>query len=313
MKRRHDVGRLLRWYPSSWRARYGEEFVALLEDRLADAPLTLRVRLSVAYAGVRERCYGSGMIGTRGAPSTQRRNGSLTVLVAWSILAVGGLSLEKMAEHFGAAMPPGSRAVATGAFDTAAASGLLGTLLLLVGVVVALPGFVRLCRTQKWHQIRRTFASSLVATGVAVIATAGLVPWAHHLNNAQRNGGSDLYSVAFVAVGLVVMTTIGLWTRASIATASRIDFTDRELQRESYLAMGVSLSSVVVVTSATIWWIQVALHAPWFLSGAAYGVSSSPWSTQAVVTMLAMGLGVATALWGGSRVALSYRMTRTNT
>jgi hypothetical protein len=110
----------------------------------------------------------------------------------------------------------------------------------------------------------------------------------------------------------VVVTAIGLWTRVSIATASRIDFTDRELQHESYLAVAVSLSSLVLVASALVWIVQIVLHAPWFLSGAANGDHTSPWSAQAVMTLLVMGLGAATGLWGGSRVALSYRRTRTN-
>ena len=32
------VRRLLRWYPSPWRARYGEEFAELLTAHIADEP-----------------------------------------------------------------------------------------------------------------------------------------------------------------------------------------------------------------------------------------------------------------------------------
>ena len=35
---------MLRWYPAQWRARYGDEFVAMIEDDLDGKPATLRYR-----------------------------------------------------------------------------------------------------------------------------------------------------------------------------------------------------------------------------------------------------------------------------
>jgi len=280
MKRNRDVRRLLRWYPSSWRDRYGDELLALLEDRLVEAPLTIRLGSSVAIAGLRERLYGSGMLGSRSSPSTQRRTGSLTVLVAWSMMAVGGASFVKMAEHFRAALPTSSRAVAIVAYDTTALAGLLGTLFVVVSVTGALPGFVRFLRADKWPQVRGMFVRSVVSSLVVVVATAGLSWWAHHLNSAQRNGGDGVYSGVFLAFALLVVITIGLWTTTGVAVASRIDFTPRELRRESCLAIAVSLSSIVVVASAAVWGVQIGLHAPWFLNGTAAGVATSPWSLK---------------------------------
>jgi hypothetical protein len=48
---------LLRWYPASWRERYGDELVALLEDRSYGGRLTLHARLELAWAGLRERVH----------------------------------------------------------------------------------------------------------------------------------------------------------------------------------------------------------------------------------------------------------------
>jgi len=92
--------------------------------------------------------------------------------------------------------------------------------------------------------------------------------------------------------------------------ASRIDFTPRELRRESCLAIAVSLSSIVVVASAAVWGVQIGLHAPWFLNGTAAGVATSPWSAQVITTMFVMTLALVTALWGVVRVASTYRPTR---
>jgi hypothetical protein len=45
----------LRWYPSAWRHRYGEELIALLDDTYGDSPLPLRCRVSLFRSGIIER------------------------------------------------------------------------------------------------------------------------------------------------------------------------------------------------------------------------------------------------------------------
>jgi hypothetical protein len=49
------LGKLLRWYPRAWRDRYGEEFLALVEDTLDGGRPGWRLRLGVVRAGLRER------------------------------------------------------------------------------------------------------------------------------------------------------------------------------------------------------------------------------------------------------------------
>jgi hypothetical protein len=236
----------------------------------------------------------------------------LTVLVAWSIMMVGGASLVKTAEHFSGALPAQSRAFPQFAYTAAAVAGVAGTLLVIAGAFVALPGFVRFLRAKKWSEVRKAFVASLVASAALIVATFGLSLWAHHLTTAQRNGADAAYSSVFVAFVFLAVVTIGLWTRASVAVASRINFSPRELRWASGLAIGVSLSSILVVVSATIWWIQMGLHAPWFLQGTAPGITTSAWSANLVVTLFVLVLGSLSALWGASRVALTYRPTRLN-
>jgi hypothetical protein len=307
MKRDHDVRRLLRWYPSSWRARYGDEFIALLEDRLPESPLTIRMRSSVAMAGLRERCYGSGMVGSQSSALIQRRTGSLTVLVAWSIMAVGGAGLTKMAEHFSSALPASTRGLADLAYDTTAVAGIVGTLFVCAGAIVAIPGLVRFLRKSQWTEIRQVVVGAAGATVALVAMTTGISLWAHHLNVAQRNGSDNWYSAVFLVFVLLVVTTIGLWTVASIAIASRISFTPRALRWESRLALGVTLSSLVVVGSAVTWWVQLSMHAPWFLAGTSTGNAASPWSIQVALTGFVMAFATATALWGALRIVTSNR------
>lgn len=300
---------LLRWYPTSWRERYEDEFIVFLEDRLVDAPLTWRLRLSVVFAGIRERCYGSGAIGSRSSLSTQRRTGSLIVLVAWSVMMIGGAALAKTAEQFPAALAARSRTVAEFAYNATAVAGIAGTLLVVAGAFIAAPGFVRFVRAKRWFEVRRVFWTSIVATTALVAVAFGLSLWAHGLTSAQRNGTDDAYSSMFLVFVFVVVVTIALWARTCVAIASRIDFTSRELRRESGVAFGVSLTSIVVIASTSVWWIQMGLHAPWFLEGTSRGIVASLTSAQLLAIMVPMMLGTLIAIWGASRVALTYRST----
>jgi hypothetical protein len=53
--RDQDGAKLLRWYPRTWRERYGEEFLAMVEDSLGGRRPGWRLRLNVARAGLREQ------------------------------------------------------------------------------------------------------------------------------------------------------------------------------------------------------------------------------------------------------------------
>ena len=70
-----DLAKLLRWYPRAWRERYGEEFLAMVEDSLSGRRPTWRLRLGVARAGLRERGHRARLAGQRAA---------LPVLSAWA-------------------------------------------------------------------------------------------------------------------------------------------------------------------------------------------------------------------------------------
>ena len=92
--------RLVRWYPRSWRDRYAEEFVALLEDELAEQPVSVRRTANVAWSGLVARATAGGLAGpVLDVDGQSRRSlawlaGSLAAfltfgLAMWSQLVVG--------------------------------------------------------------------------------------------------------------------------------------------------------------------------------------------------------------------------------
>ncbi len=211
MSARSPVGwSLLRWYPAGWRDRYGDEFLALMEDSLDGRPLTRRLRLSVAWAGLRERAHRAGLVGESVAVADRTRAGALVVLCAWTAFVMAGGSYQRLSEHFSQAVPAGPRALPDAAFETVLVAAVVGGVLVFTGAVVALPAFLRFLRSGGWASVRAHFVRALAATVVATVALVALVAVAHTLSPAQRNAGLLYhpavwyYLVQFVATGLLL-------------------------------------------------------------------------------------------------------------
>jgi hypothetical protein len=57
------AARLIRWYPKSWRARYGAEFTELLIADITERPDSVARTLDVARGGIVARLTGAGLAG----------------------------------------------------------------------------------------------------------------------------------------------------------------------------------------------------------------------------------------------------------
>ena len=76
------VARLLRWYPRTWRDRYGTEFEAVLTSSLVDGKGGLSLSMNVAREGLAARLESAGFVG-RTSPVIERARASvMTVFVA---------------------------------------------------------------------------------------------------------------------------------------------------------------------------------------------------------------------------------------
>ena len=301
-----ELSALLRWYPPAWRERYGEELVVLMEDHLGEQSPRFKVKLSLVWAGLRERAHQSGLVGVQLSPAERARAGSLLVLCAWTAFVLAGASFSKASEHFAQALPVASRAVPQGAFDVVAVLGVIGAMLVAFGAIAALPAFVQFVHAGGWSSIRGRVLRAAVLTVMTVGAVIALGAWAHHLSEFQRNGGDGLYSGAFVAWALLVAGTLAQWTAAGVVAARRIDLTRRLLHIETVLAVAVAGAMVVITAAAALWWVAMAKDAPWFLQGTATGTSPSPFNVQLALTMVLMLMSVLVAGYGVMRVARSW-------
>jgi hypothetical protein len=308
MSRDRDVlARLLRWYPAAWRDRYGSELVALMEDDLDGRRPSLGYRVTESSAGLRQRVRSAGLAGDSAAPEVRMRSGALVVLTAWAALLLGGAAFAKAAEHYSYALGSSGHEVAVTAFDAVTAVAVIGAVLVLVGVVVALPATVRFLSAGGWSWVRRPIVVAVVATAVVALATAGVSAWAHHLTFQQRNGGDTGYGIAILVWVLLVAGTLAAWTRAGIEVARRIQFDRTTLRVEAYLALYVAAAVGVATVATGVWWVAMAHGASWFLAGSRPGTHPSPVTVQLVVIEGWLMAATAVALFGAGLVIRSLR------
>ena len=292
--------RVLRWYPQAWRERYGEEFLALLEDELAGAAPRPLFLARIALSGLRERAHASGIVGAASA-DVRRRSGSLLVLVAWAGMLVGAAGLSKSAEHFASALPVASRTGAQVAYDAVVAAGVGGTLLVCLGALFAAPSFARFLHRGGWISIRRPVKRALLSSAASAFATLGLGVWAHHLTTFQRNGGDAHYGAAFAALAVLATLTIALWTAAIVGAVAAMSISPALVRAESWLAGAVAVAGALVTSSALAWWVEMGRHAPWFFQGASDPVSA--WPVPMTLSMAIMVVSSVLAVGGVIRIA----------
>ncbi len=243
---------LLHAYPRSWRERYGDELLALLEAE----PPTLRMRANVVASGLRERLRATG------PPH-------LRVLSAWSVFVVGGMSFQKTSEHWQAVVPAGDRALPTAAFDTVQAAAAVGSVAVLAAVAVALPAFARDLRSGGWIALRRPI---LLASAATVVAAGALV--------AVALGHEPVAAAVFVAFAAL---SLAAWTRVAGAAARRL----APIRAHAYLAPLVAATMPVMTVAAAVWYAAVSARAPSFVGATQLAITAT--SMLAGVALAASG------------------------
>jgi amino acid transporter len=243
------LGRLLRWYPRAWRDRYGEEFLALVEDSLDGGRPGWRLRLGVARAGLRERGHRARLAGRRPLPRLARglagEPGFVTIAAGYlvAILAyVLGISHERQ----------------TGAIldMLTALTGLAG-LALMVGLLATLPALILLLRAGRRPKVRR----GLVWAAGATVATGAGLAWLTFWSGSSSLtplSPSPTCLCGLMGTVLALMVALREWT----AVARRLDLTLRVRVAERLLGT-VAVPAVVVMLGVAVIWYSV-INSPAF-------------------------------------------------
>lgn len=303
-------GSMLRWYPAGWRARYGDELAAMIEDDLGGTPPTLRFRWSIARAGMGERLRGTGLVGDSLPPSGRVRGGAFTVLCAFALFVIPGAGFAKISEHWDESVAPGSRHLPAVSYNLLAALAGAAAVVVMLGALAVLPTFVRFVRDGGWPAIRRRVAWAVVATLATTAVTVGLAVWARHLTSHQRNTGLGWYQLLFLVFAILFAATIATWTATAISATRHLDLGSGQLKVAGFLAILVAVSMPVMTAAAAVWWGSVATTAPWFLAGTDPGTSPSPLAANLLVVLTLMVIGSTVGLFGLVRVVRSWPRLR---
>lgn len=298
-----DYRPFLRWYPAAWRARYGGELEALLEDTLEGGPVPWSLRWSLARSGVSQRLRSAHLTSSDGTPEERARAGSLLVLAAWALFVVGGAGFAKFTEHWQDDVAAPWRPVPQAAFDAVAVLAVVVVVTVLTGAALALPALVRLVRHGRWSEVRRPVALSVALAVAAGAAVTGLVWWAHHQVPAATGVPSWRYQGA--GAGLVVVGLGALWaaTAAAAAVVRVGGLGRRTLRLEATLALTACGAMVLMTVAAAVWWGTVASAAPQFFAPQLPWPSLAP---QMVLAMVVMVAATAAAAYGSVRIVRSW-------
>ena len=304
MSRRRRRARLVaRCYPASWRERYGEEMVALLEDSFGDAALSTRVVLDLVRGGLGQRWRVTTLtLGlARGAtPQERARAGTLGVGVAWALTMLAGLAFAKFSEHWDALTPPSRRALPAAAVITMQGAAVLGGVACALSLVVSRRALKRSAARSGWSGLVRPLRPVVVALLVLFVATGALVRWAHHLSAAQRNGGDPRYAHSFLAWGVLGAACVLIAVVAAARLAARLEYSRHELRQLAAVDLLATTALGVVVATTVLWWVSLSGGASRFFAHA-LDTTTGGVSAPMVVVVLTMTCALALALWGTRR------------
>ena len=275
---RRDIERLMRWYPAAWRARYGDEFSAMLDDELSGGRLTWHIYRDVARAALGERLRHGGLTGDSAQTEVALRSGALTVLYSWAFLLIGTAGFTKLAEHFATTISPHARAVPTIAYRIAEIAVASATVLVFLGAVLVTTSVSRFLHRGGWSVIRRSVWRTALAGGLSSVGLLVLARWAHHLTPAARNGTNALYGATFLTWAAVTAVTVLLTVDTVRRTIDATELSPRLLTIEVRLAVAVATCASVAVAAIITWIGSVAIGDPALLNTHA--------STEAALTSM---------------------------
>jgi hypothetical protein len=249
------TGKLLRWYPRAWRERYGEEFLALIRDTLDGRRPTWRLRLSVAWAGLRERWHHA----VRTAKAVAERPRASR----WLTSAVIGGVVSLVPANLKASLPPARAWQGTAALDALLAVASFTCAAVLAGTLVAVPAFVRFLQAGGWPKVRRRIAWAAGATVVAGAGLTGSLLAQRSMSFAQLSQSLGYWIFLAALVPLVV--ALGLWVSTVIGLRKDLKLAPRVRAAQVVLDEVIAAAVWASVATFFIWYHTVQLSVPWLL------------------------------------------------
>lgn len=197
---RERAEKLLRWYPRSWRDRYGDEFTELLVAEIEERPRSAARTLDVTRGGIIARLAGAGLCGVplhdgfaATADTGTARHVTASLLSLGCCLAVflgfgaAMWSQINIAWSWGLPADLGPGQLRPAVFANAA-TGIAMLALLVMAIAAALP----VCLAVGRRFARREAKGLIVPSAVLITACAVLLGGVRHFGNGwPGTGGHD--------------------------------------------------------------------------------------------------------------------------
>jgi hypothetical protein len=282
--------RLVRLYPRAWRERYGEEFVAMLEQ----SPLSIRDLFDVALGAV-DAWMRPQVVHERRLVMVSRMRGSvLAVLWAWVGLVVAGVGFRKMTEYDDFVRAARDSALVGVAFDA-----------VVIWAVVALAAVTAGCAPVAFAALRKALAEG--RKDVPLLLCLPLLFGAGFLGYTLI-----LVKVIYPALGRIAvqgtvnvaffLSLVGAFSLAALASAwavtaavRRVEVGGRTLRFALYPAAVAAAAMVVVLVGTTVWGVTLMAEAPALFSGDE-GILATPTYANWLVIVAVMTVSTAIAV-----------------
>ena len=248
---------LLNLYPPAWRARYGDEFAALLED----CPLTLTTFADVVLGALDARIAPQDTTGRILAMINQPRRTAIAVFSAYILYVLAGMGFQKMSEY-------------DDFFSAAHTYGLIGTgyTVLYIGAIVSLLAVLAGGLPLAFAALRFAWANRRwdipLLLSVPVFAFAALIGYGtlllHVIGPATHTTSiHDGLGILFPLSLAGVLVLLAIASTAGVALAVARSEIDQRLLRYAYVpAVVTTLAMALTVAGLVMWGLGVRAYAP---------------------------------------------------
>jgi hypothetical protein len=295
---RRDTTRrwLLRLYPLAWRARYADEFAALLDL----APLSLWTVLDILLGALDARlCVRSWRVAAMTTLIQRLRRSEIVIFCAYIAFVVAGSAFAKVTEYDDFHDATRHYPLIGGAFTTLVVAAWVALAAVVIGgAPLALAAARSALATRRWSTLALLAVPALALGalyGFVLLLTQIIGPAIH----AGPGATSANYHLGIALAIFFLLCAAG----STVAMARAIAQSEIApgLYRFARIPAAVAVLAMVVVTgSLLVWGLALRADVPSLFNGND-GLQASNTAANWLVQLAVMALATAVALWAAAR------------
>jgi hypothetical protein len=291
---------LLRAYPRSWRQRYGEELLGLLDEGGLGP-----VRALDLLRGALDARLHPELVEEESIRMVQRLRGSvLGVLCGYAVFVVAGAGYQKLTEYEDFTAAADRHALVGAAFRTIVVASVVA----LVAMVAA-GAPIGLATVRQALAGRRALWGPLGLLALALLWVAGtlaLLAWRAHSGALPAGRMASIGEISGWLASLLVGAAAGV---AAAVTAVRRSELGLGTLRFGAAAVAVVAAAMLVMLVATVWWGLALRSADPALFHGREGIRASSTVASWLAIVVLMAASTALAVRAGARGLAATRRT----